>query len=724
MIDAMPGARGVMAVATGVLATACYAPAPPPQSCSESGDCPSGQICDLAARDCVTELPAGAAFVQLDAGAHHACGIDRDGVLWCWGRNDGGQLGVGDRDDRLRPTRVVGDPGWRAVSAGELATCAIQDDGALYCWGAGADTGTTDGPTPAFVPGGPWTAVSVGFEGMCALDAGGQLFCKDDRLVGTPPARLDTAGHVPVQIAVSFHRRCIIDAQQALFCWGGNNQGQVGNGSNSDPPAPVAILPEIRWLAVATSPETTCAIDVDNGLWCWGRCDGGQTGQTTGPPEGCWAPTQVGRDRYIAVDTNRKDTCAVREDGVLVCFGDNSAGQLGTHGDTTDFLVTEVPVVGDWNAIAVGSSHVCGLRAGTEAWCWGTNARGQIGNARGGYAGVPTEVGGTWQSVALGRHSTCGVRTDGSAWCWGANTVGQLGDGMVLSRSRPVRVGRDTDWLAISAGEYHTCGLRDPGALWCWGSNSSSALGDGTVVDQLVPVRITAAIDDYAQVAAGQQLGCALRGGEVVCWGKNHEGTPTPVGDPFMPYTSLTIGATGDGPEIGSACAIDASQDVRCWAGPSALVADNAAAWQTFSAGFDHGCGLAGGLAYCFGLNTYGQLGTGSTMGIDFAQPVVGGLRWSQISAGHAFTCGVTDTKQLYCWGYSAMVGALVAGNALEPVRVDDQLWSAVAAGDHHACAIRDDATLWCWGFDELGELGIGIGGSDRPQRVAPPEGP
>jgi alpha-tubulin suppressor-like RCC1 family protein len=706
---------------------ACYAPAPPPQPCSESGQCPTGQQCDLASRDCVAQLPPAARFTQIDAGAAFTCAIDDAGALFCWGKNGRGSLGIGDTIDRNRATQVTGDTGWRTVSAGELAACAIRDDTSMYCWGPGDDTGVIsviDGNTPVLVPGAGWAAVSVGYEGMCAIDTAGELYCKDDHMFGTPPVRFPTPGIVPVQVATSQHRRCVIAGDGALYCWGSNAQGQVGNAGRSDQPAPVRIgAAGQRWLAVATARETTCAIDSEQGLYCWGKCDNGQTGQ--GQQQDCLVPRRVGFDaRFVAVDAGGDYTCAVRDDRAIVCFGENDSGQLGDHGDITDHQPSVMPVIGEWTAVTTGTDHACGLRDGDEAWCWGTNRDGELGTGRAGYVPAPTQIGGgTWQSVALARHSTCGTQTDGSAWCWGANARGGLGDRSTLARSVPVRVGRDADWVAISPGEYHTCGLRGPGQLWCWGSNLDGALGDGLAADTAEPERILSAIDDFAQVASGQRHTCALRGGQLSCWGQRFPDTPTTYGAGLAPWSSIAITASGAGPKgRGDACGVDASNDVYCWSDPTLFITDTAVGWQTFSAGFDHGCGLVGGSAFCLGENTNGQIGDGSTIAALAAQPVMGQHAWLAITAARQYTCGVTTDHELYCWGRADLVGIPGGADATAPTLVDANRWTTVVAGDVHACAIADDGTLWCWGEDDFGELGLGGGGSDHPLRVVPPE--
>jgi len=708
---------------------ACYDPTPPPQACSETGQCPTGQRCDFVSRECVGELPPVAELVQIDAGGHHTCGIDRDAALWCWGDNSRGSLGTGDFDDRNRPVQI-GQPGWQSVSAGDVATCAIRTDGGMFCWGPGDDTGIPgvgDTNTPTFVPGGPWSTVSVGFEGSCALTQAGALFCKDDHVFETPPQPFDLHGVAAVQVATSFHHRCVIDDHQALYCWGKNDQGQLGNTMPGDEPAPVAILPERRWLAVATANETTCAIDTDNGLWCWGRCDSGQTGTGVGPQSGCPVPAQVGADRYVSVDATDRDTCAVRDDGAMVCFGTNDAGQLGDLGDTSPFEPHVMPVVGGWRAVAIGTLHVCGLREGDEAWCWGRNEAGELGDGTPGFVATPTAVASDvgWQQVAVARRSTCAIASDGSAWCWGINVAGQLGDGSTVSRSRPARVRTESNWLALAPGAHHTCGLRAGGELWCWGKNDLGVLGDGLTADEPTPERIMSALDGFERVASGELHSCAVRTGSMLCWGQNFGSTPIAIGASFGAWSSPSASGGGAGPEGEDACGI-AGAMVYCWNGTEApTLNDNSKAWTQFSAGYEHGCGLQGATAFCFGKNASGQLGNNSTATADPAVPVVGGLAWSSIAAGNNFTCGITSDTKLYCWGFHRSLGRVTNDDALVPVQVDNNAWLTVAAGEHHACAIRrDDSALYCWGFDDFGELGLGGGGGDRPKRVAAPGAP
>jgi alpha-tubulin suppressor-like RCC1 family protein len=189
----------------------------------------------------------------------------------------------------------------------------------------------------------------------------------------------------------------------------------------------------------------TCAIQPPGTLWCWGRNNDGQLGLGVADIDAHPTPIQVGTDTdWAAVTGGENITCALKTDGSLWCWGGNDDGQLGLG--TIDMVQHPNPSrvgTATWAAIAVGEDHVCGIRPDSSLWCWGENTWGQVGDGTsGGNVLTPTRVGSSsdWTEIDLGEDHTCGVRTGGSTWCWGLNTVGQLGDGSRTTSTAPGRV--------------------------------------------------------------------------------------------------------------------------------------------------------------------------------------------------------------------------------------------------------------------------------------------
>jgi hypothetical protein len=227
--------------------------------------------------------------------------------------------------------------------------------------------------------------------------------------------------------------------------------------------------------------------------------------------------------------------------------GDNSYGQLGVS--DTGAMVASPEISSPWAALDAGHYHTCGISEAGSLWCWGRNSRGVLGvGSTSSSIATPTQVGSAtdWQSVAAGYRHSCGIRA-GQLWCWGSDTFGQLGNGNVTTGSQysPVRVGTFSDWTQVEAGRHHTCGIRTESGftkLYCWGSNASGQVGDGTKTDAHSPIRIFGPGGvQWAQVAAGARHTCALSGGgEIFCWGSNSDGQ--------LGTTSYTVGVDQDFP--------------------------------------------------------------------------------------------------------------------------------------------------------------------------------
>ena len=361
----------------------------------------------------------------------------------------------------------------------------------------------------------------------------------------------------------------------------------------------------------------TCAILQDATVDCWGLNDYGQLGD--GTQTNSSTPVAVGGVRDVATVTGGGfHTCARLGDGTLRCWGRNIEGQLGDQATAGWFSATPVPVTGITTALTVtgGGFHSCALLQNGTVRCWGLNDAGQLGNGTVAPSlfpllpnPTPSEVMdiSTATAVSAGGWHTCALLQNGTVRCWGQNNYGQLGDGTPVptpATSRPtpvpVTVTGITTAVAIEAGIFHTCALLQDGTMQCWGWNDYYQLGNQSAINaSSTPVTVDGITP--ASLAPGAEHTCVLhRDGTAQCWGDNQygqNGNGSPSGI-FAPPTAVVTGIT-------SAIAL--------------------------TSGAEHSCALLpGGRVQCWGRGLHGRLGNGTTTDTFTPVSVVGlGVTWT-----------------------------------------------------------------------------------------------
>ena len=268
-----------------------------------------------------------------------------------------------------------------------------------------------------------------------------------------PPAaqpELAAAATAPllfIQVSLGFAHTCGVTTDHRAYCWGGNQRGQLGNGTTTNwevQTTPVAVAGGLQFRHVSAGYDHTCGLTLDGLAYCWGLNMWGQLGDgTLGGDNWRTAPVAVrGRRTFRQVRAGWSHTCAITPEDVAFCWGGNEAGQLGdgTRVDAGRAIPVRVQGGLAWEQLSGGANYTCGVTKGQRLYCWGSNQYGQLGDASTVSRLTPRAVSGgrSFRQVdAGGLGHVCAVSTDDLAYCWGLNFAGALGDGTKSQRLTP-----------------------------------------------------------------------------------------------------------------------------------------------------------------------------------------------------------------------------------------------------------------------------------------------
>ena len=602
------------------------------------------------------------------------------GEVYCWGRNQNGQLGIGNLRSQSRPIA--------AISQGLLKdreVLSIKSVGSVFTLVHRKVTTTLANERKRYldleakakavaeesaklqelsaknqkaldISNSASNLISNSVETL-GLGFAGTLGSKDSNRLSAYRVTLNSGltNRISTYISTGMTHSCAIGSGD-LYCWGNNRYGQIGNSSNYSIPTKVGTSALNRAL------------------------------------------------KFDSVSAGGNHTCGIAE-GSIFCFGNNRSGQLGVGNTETTSLPTpiaEIQPKGERKPemVSVGFDHTCALISGL-GFCWGANGIGQLGDGTTVNSNIPVAVntsvalkGKSLKLIASGAYHSCAANQS-EIFCWGANGSGQLGDGTRLNSNTPVAV--DISGIpaprviqGLSAGSEHTCAIIS-GKGYCWGENSNGSLGDGTNENSNLPVEIesrqTLLGRNLTDISTNSSRTCAIASGAVYCWGSGSS-FPVKIDSPYL--------------ETGYTYAV--------------------------SAGASHHCAISKGRVFCWGDNSQGQLGNGTNAKSDLPIPtfenpvdkskITSAITWSRENDS-SFDLILDNIVYTQAHSLSEKNELLsIPTKSFSYVPLDGQKITKAVRGFGFACYLVS-GEVFCTGDGQYGELGIGkIANTEVPLKI------
>ena len=353
----------------------------------------------------------------------------------------------------------------------------------------------------------------------------------------------------------------------------------------------LTVTPTNAFADIDAGQTHSCGLTSAGQAWCWVRNAAGQLGDSTAAPTS--VPVSVFQPglTFVKLTSGAVHNCALDSSGQAYCWGYNADGRLGDSTYVNPLIPVAVLPMGGvaFASISGGNAHTCGLDAAGQGYCWGNNSYGQIGDSTLVGPATPIAVhqpaGVVFSSISAGASHTCALATTGQAYCWGYGGDGALGNNSALGSRIPLAVQGGLSFTLVTTEYSHTCGLTSAGQAYCWGRNDSGQLGDSTLTNRSVPTAVhQPAGVTFASLATGSAYTCGLTSaGQAYCWGNNQ-------------YGSLGTGNT------------------TAYRTPTAVAQPAGVTFTAVRTGAGHSCGLdTGGQTWCWGRNQYSQMGDGTT---------------------------------------------------------------------------------------------------------------
>ena len=647
----------------------------------------------------------GMATKAISGGALNSVALKGDGTVWAWGRNIGGESGSNFINTAVITNATLMNAGLTnglAVAAGgwdssyEAHTLVLKSDGTVAASGYNSYGQLGDGTT----------ATRTSFVNVTNLTN-------------------------IVAIAAGGYHSMALKGDGTVWSWGYNAYGELGIYTNANVSAkatPGRITNLVNVVALAAGEFHSLALKADGTVWAWGYNNDFQIGNSN-KATSVYSPVQVTNlANIVAIAAGGSLSMALKADGTVWVWGDNSHGQAGNGYKSTSqpipIMVTNLSQV---VAIATGGYHALALRADGTVLGWGMNAAGQVNyGASGADVLIPSPLIKSLPgviSVAAGEYHSLVLMNDGTVQAFGSDTYGQsgvvqtahynselnylamaitlpqlnknvFGGQLTTSQLNPqyldksVITGSANIYPQVVAGlsrvgllvNQHTMMAKTDGSVWSFGYNVYGQIGDGSSVNRALPTDVNSVRNIVSTYAGGAHSVVVKNDGTVWAWGQNE------------------MGQVGDGTTINRSMPV---------------MVTNLSGVLSLAAGERHSLALkTTGQVYGWGANDRGQLGDGLTNNTAVPVAVTGLTNISSISAGVVHSLALRQDGTVWGWGGNlyGQVGDGTVTNRYVPVQATNLTGvGAICCGDNFSLALKTNGTVWAWGNGQMGQLGAGV---------------